>query len=137
MEPGVAGVNQVEMTKPRTIGAQDLDRLYSGAGVGADLEDISGLVRNVRSKYLHGIEPDLEGAHLAALMQVVNLTDKGDLAARPASKVNGPGLQASGLPKRRRRFVLESMFATLSAKLALGGAAVAMAATGGLAGTGN
>lgn len=33
--------------------------------------------------------------------------------------------------------MLESMFATLSAKLALGGAAVAMAATGSLAGTGN
>jgi hypothetical protein len=137
MEPAVAGVNQVEMTKPRKISPHDLDRLYAHGSGSEELEDISRLVQNVRSKYLGEIDPDLKAAHLAALMQVVNLTDKGDLAARPASKVNGPARQASGLPKRRRRFVLQSVFATLSTKLALGGAAVAMAATGGLAATGH
>ncbi|CAN5896603.1 hypothetical protein BH23ACT12_BH23ACT12_08240 [soil metagenome] len=117
---------------------QQLDRVLSGARVEAgNLEDISRLVRKVQSDYLDCIEPELETRHIAALMQVVHLTDKGDLAARPASKVIGPARQASGLPRRSRRFVLESFFATLTAKLALGGVAVAMAATGGMAATGN
>jgi hypothetical protein len=137
METGVAGVNHVEMINPRKISPQDLDRLYAHGSASEDLEDISRLVQNVRSKYLGQLDPDLETAHLAALMQVVNFTDKGDLAARPANKTDGPGFLASGMPKRRGRFVLQSMFATLSTKLALGGAAVAMAATGGLAGTGH
>jgi hypothetical protein len=121
----------------KKIDPKELDRLFAGSRPSPGLDDISGLVEKVQSKYLTEIDPDLKASHLAAVMQVVNLTDKGDLAARPASKVNGPARQASGPPKRRRRFVLESMFATVSVKFALGGAAVAMAATGGLAASGN
>lgn len=133
------GVYQGVMKPSKKIRPSDLDRLFAGRGAspGGELEDISGLVHKVQSRYLSEIGPDLEASHLAAVMQVVNLTDKGDLAARPASKVNGPARQASGLPKRRRRFALQSMFATVSAKLALGGVAVAMAATGGLAAAGD
>jgi len=136
MESRSGGVNLVEMKTFRKISPQDLDRLYAHGSGSEELEDIFRLVQNVRSKYLGEIDPELETAHLAALMQVVNSTDKGDLVAR-ASKVKGPVSRASGLPQGRRRFALQSVFATLSAKLALGGAAVAMAATGGLAGTGN
>jgi hypothetical protein len=133
------GVYQGVMRPSKKISPNDLDRLFAGRGAspGGELDDISGLVHKVQSRYLSEIDPDLETSHLAALMQVVNLTDKGDLAARPASKVDGPARQASGLPKGRRRFVLESFLATVSAKLALGGVAVAMAATGGLAASGN
>lgn len=132
-------VYQGVMKPSKRISPKDLDRLFAGRGAlpGGELEDISGLVEKVQSSYLPDIDPDLRASHVAAVMQVVNLTDKGDLAARPASKVNGPARQASGLPKGRRSFVLESLFATVSAKLALGGVAVAMAATGGLAATGN
>jgi hypothetical protein len=65
------------------------------------------------------------------------LTDKGDLVARPASKVTGPHVQVSGLPKGKEKFMLESLFATLAAKIAAGVIAAVVAATGGLAGTGN
>lgn len=82
------------------------------------------------------VEPSVESTHLAALMQVVNLTDKGNLAVRPASKVTGPDRQASGLPKTRRRFMLESLLATLAGKIAAGGFAVALAAVP-VAATGN
>lgn len=125
------------MFPSKKIDPKELDRLFAGSRPSPALDDISGLVEKVQSKYLTEIDPDLEASHLAALIQVVSLTDKGDLAARPASKVNGPARQASGPPKRRRRFVLESMFATVSVKFALGSAAVAMAATGGLAAAGN
>lgn len=125
------------MNPSKKIDPKDLDRLFAGGRPSPELDDLSGLVQKVQSRYVSEIEPDLKASHLAELMQVVNLTDKGDLAARPASKVNGPARQASGPPKRRRRFVLESIFATVSTKLALGGAAIAMAATGGLAATGN
>jgi hypothetical protein len=123
----------------RRISEQDLDRLFSGKAPAEDsgLADLARLVDRGRSIYLTTIEPDVEAEHLTGLMQVVNLTDKGDLAARPASNVHGPHAQASGLPKPRRRFMLESLFATLSAKIAAGGIAVAMAATGGLAATGS
>jgi len=121
------------------ISEQDLDRLFSGKAPAEDsgLQNLARVVQEGQSLFLTGVEPEIEAAHLAGLMQMVNLTDKGDLAARPASNVTGPHVQASGLPKRRRRFMLESLFASLTAKLAAGGIAVAMAATGGLAGTGN
>ncbi|CAN5785766.1 hypothetical protein BH23ACT12_BH23ACT12_10910 [soil metagenome] len=139
MEIPPHSVYLIEMKPFGKFSDQDLDRLFSGrAPAGSSgLDDVSRLVQKVQSHYLTDVEPELETSHLAALMQLVNLTDKGDLAVRPASKVNGPARQASGLPKRRRRFVLESLLATFASKLALGSVAVALAATGGLAGTGN
>lgn len=119
------------------ISEQDLDRLFSGKApaAGTGLEDLRGLVRKVQASFTAGIEPALESRHLTALMQLVNLTDKGDLAVRPASKVPGPGVRASGLPKTRRRFMLASLFGTLAAKLTAAGVATAMIA-GGAAATG-
>lgn len=121
------------------LSAQELDRLLSGDLPSGQFEvdDLRLLVEQIRSQNVAAINSDLQAGQLAKLMSVVNLTDKGDLAVRPASKVNGPARQASGLPKQRRRLVLESVFAMFAIKLALGGAAVAVAATGGLAATGN
>lgn len=126
------GVYQVEMKPFGKISEHEIDRLFSGKAPAENtgLNDIARLVRKVQTTYLTNIKPDVEATHLAGLIKMVNLTDKGDLAARPASKVTGPHAQASGLPKRRRRFMLESLFATLAAKIAAGGIAIAMAATG-------
>jgi hypothetical protein len=126
------GVYQVEMKPFGKISEQELDRLFSGKAPAENsgLKDIARLVQKVQATYLTNIEPDVEATHLAGLIEMVILTDKGDLAARPASKVTGPHAQASGLPKPRRRFMLESLFATLAGKIAAGGIAIAMAATG-------
>lgn len=131
-------VYQGEMKSFGKLSEQELDRLFSGKAPAENsgLDDISALARKVQSAFTGGIDPAVESTHLAALMQRVNLTEKGDLAAMPASKVTGPGLQASGLPKLRRRFMLESLFATLAAKIAAGGLAVVMAAVP-VAATGN
>lgn len=139
MERPLRGVYFIEMKPTRKPRAQELDQLLSGnaASGNSELEDLRRLVHQIRAQSAPEIDSGLQAEHLKALMRVVNLTDKGDLAVRPASKVNGPARQASGLPKQRRRLVFESVFATLAAKLVLGGAAVAMAATGGLAATGN
>ncbi|MBW3591217.1 MAG: hypothetical protein KY393_05145 [Actinobacteria bacterium] len=116
-----------------------MERLIAGKPPTADsgLDDVARVVDSVRTAYMSEADPKLEAEHLHGLMNLVHLTDKGDLAVRSASKVNGPGFQVSGLPTRRRRFVLETLFASLAAKVAIGGVAVAMASTGAVAATGN
>lgn len=130
MERSLFTVYQVEMKPIGKISERELDRLFSGKAPAGNngLDDIRGLVRKVQSSFTAEVEESVESTHLAALMQMVNLTDKGDLAVRPASKVTGPDRQASGLPKLRRRFMLESLLATLAGKIAAGGIAVALAA---------
>lgn len=117
----------------------EMERLFAGKPPTADsgLDDVALVVDSVRTAYMSPPDPELEAEHLRGLMNLVHLTDKGDLAVRSASKVNGPGFQVSGLPTRRRRFVLETLFASLAAKIAIGGVAVAMASTGAVAATGN
>lgn len=138
MDRRPAGVYQDEMKPFGKISEQDLDRLFSGKAPteSSGLNDISGLVHVVQNRFSADIDADLESTHLTALMQMVNSTDKGDLAVRPASKVTGPESQASGLPKLRRKFMLESLFATLAGKIAAGSMAVVLAAVP-VAATGN
>lgn len=138
MEPSCLGVYQDEMKPFGKISEQELDHLFSGKAPAGNsgLEDVSRLVQKVQSSFSTHIEPDTHTTQLAALMQLVHLTDKGDLAVRPASKVPGPGAQVSGLPKLRRRFMLETLFASLAAKIVAGGIAIAMAAVP-VAATGN
>lgn len=135
MNLALAGVYQVEMNSFGKISEQELDRLFSGSP-SAELNDLASFVQKAQSTYLVDLEQGVDSTLFSGLMRTVNLTDKGDLAARPASNVTGPGIQASGLPKIRRRFMLESLLASLAAKLAVGGISIAMAATG-LAATGN
>lgn len=114
-------------------------RLLSGSAPSgdADTEQMAALTRAIKQEYLRAPAAEIEASHLEGLMRAVHLTDKGDLAARPASKVYGPGSQVSGLPKtRRRRFMLETVFTSLTAKVAAAGLAVALAGTGGLAAAG-
>jgi hypothetical protein len=82
--------------------------------------------------------PSVEQRHLSAIMEEAHLlVEKGDPVGRPVSNAAGPASQASVLPKRRRRFVLNSLFASLASKLAAGGVAVALATTAGLAANGS
>ena len=138
MDPSGRGVYQDEMRRIRDLSSVEIDQLFSGKAPAedGDLFSVAGFVSSTRSAYLTRIDPQLEDSHLTALMKVVHLTDKGDLAVRPASKATGPGLQASELPMRRRRF-METLLAGFATKIAAAVIAFVMAATGGLAATGN
>ncbi len=117
----------------------DFDRLLRGEAPSTTQDD--SLVAFVGSaKSVAAIPPgeSIEREHLSAMLEAAQLfVEKGNPVVRPASNAAVPDLQASGLPKRRRKFVLSSLFATLTAKLAAAGIAVAMASTGGLAAAGN
>jgi hypothetical protein len=134
-----AGADSGEMRDRRSLSDQDLDRLLAGkAPSGGDAVDreLATFVRDVRTAFLAPPAAETERMHLAAAMAASHLNvDKGDPAVRPASKAHGPDRQASGLPKWRRRTVLSSLFASLTAKIA-GVAIAAAAATGGLAAAG-
>ena len=133
------GADCNEMRDPRSLSDQDLDRLLAGkAPNGEDPVDreLAAFVRDARTAFLAQPAAETERRHLAAAIEASRLTvDRGDPVVRPASKTHGPGRQASGLPKRRRRIVLSSLFASLFAKIA-GVAIAAAAATGGLAAAG-
>lgn len=133
MSRAVFDVYQDEMKPFRKISEQELDRLFSGKAPAENsgLSKIAGLVHAVRTTHVTGVDPDVEASHLAGLIQVVNLTDKGELAARPASKATGSDRQMSGLSKWRKG-MLESVVGALVMKI-LGGAVALAAATGGLA----
>ena len=79
-------------------------------------------------------EPSLaEEAHLAAIVQAAQLlADKGEPAVRSASKADGRGRHASGLPKRRRGIVKVPLMRSLAAKV-VAGLVVLMSMFGGLA----
>ncbi|MEX2587468.1 MAG: hypothetical protein WD602_05670 [Actinomycetota bacterium] len=126
----------------KTIGSRygtEVEKLVAGKApaAGSGLDVVVRVIDGVKATYLNNPDPDLEAAQLMGLMRMVHLSEKGDLAVRPASKVNGPDCQVSGLPTRRRRFMFETLFASLAAKIAAGGIAVAMASTGAVAATGN
>jgi hypothetical protein len=127
------------MRKIRNPQDLDFDRLLSGVGPSTAQEDpVARFVGSARRVAALPPSESTEQRHLSAILETAQLfVEKGNPVARPASNAAAPDLQASGLPKRRRKFVLSSLFATLAAKLAAGGIAVAMATTGGLAAAGN
>jgi hypothetical protein len=113
------------------------DRLMRGEAPSAD-ESWAFFVQRVKRIAEAPPDPSVEQRHLSAILQEAHLlVEKGDPVGRPVSNAAGPASQASALPKRRRRLVLNSLFASLASKLAAGGVAVALASTGGLAATGN
>jgi hypothetical protein len=127
------------MGKLRSRQDHELDRLIRGEAPSAGHLDPSLVLFVDQVRRIASIPPSswVESKHMSAVAEATQLfVEKGEPATRPASKATGPDTQASGLPKRRRSFVLSSLFASLTAKLAAGGVAVAMAATGGLAANG-
>lgn len=117
---------------------EDLDRLLAGKAPDGDPAggDLADFIRQVKKASMVAPDRAVADRHLAMIVDAARLvSDKGDPAVRPASKADGPAGQASGLPKWRRRTVLSTLFASLSAKVTAV-AFAATAATGGLAATG-
>jgi hypothetical protein len=116
------------------------DRLIDGKAPAADspADGLSLFVEQARRVAAIAPSPAAEQAHLRTILEQAQLlVDKGEPAARPASKATGPENQASGLPTRRRKVVPSSLFGSLTAKLAAAGVAVMMTGTGALAATGS
>lgn len=116
------------------------DRLIDGKAPSADspADGLSLFVEQAKRVAAIAPSPAAEQAHLKTILEQAQLlVDKGEPAARPASKATGPEIQASGLPTRRRKVVLSSLFGSLTTKLAAAGVAVMMTGTGALAATGN
>lgn len=116
------------------------DRLIDGKAPSADspADGLSLFVEQAKRVAAIAPSPAAEQAHLKTILEQAHLlVDKGEPAARPASKATGPEIQASGLPTRRRKVVLSSLFGSLTTKLAAAGVAVMMTGTGALAATGS
>ncbi len=116
------------------------DRLIDGKAPSADSPDDSLSLFVEQAKRVAAIAPSpaAEQAYLKTILEQAQLlVDKGEPAARPASKATGPEIQASGLPIRRRKVVLSSLFGSLTTKLAAAGVAVMLTGTGALAATGS
>jgi hypothetical protein len=132
-----------EMGKDHGIDADQADQLLSGR-VPAGRDDLAPLASDLASlsaAYVREVDPIDARLWAARAVAQARLTpsDKGDLAATPASNADRPARQASGLPKRRTA-VLESILAfltTTAGKVVAAGALVAATTTGGLAATGN
>jgi hypothetical protein len=131
--------NKYEMRILRNELDDRFERLLRGEAPAAQSDDAALAFFVQRAKRIAGAPPDpsVEQRHLSAILQEAHLlVEKGDPVGRPVSNAAGPAFQASVLPKRRRRLVLSSLFASLASTLAAGGAAVALATTGGRAATG-
>jgi hypothetical protein len=117
----------------------DFDRLIRGEAPSTPQDAcLAAFVGRAKSVAATPPGESIERQHLSAILETAQLfVEKGNPVVRPASNAAVPDFQASGLPKRRRKFVLSSLFSTLTAKLAAVGVAVAMVSTGGLAAAGN
>lgn len=127
-----------EMARLSKLSERDLDRILAGRGSadeGDPVGDLVGFVRSIRAA--GGASPaPVEDRHLAAIVETSRLlAEKGEPAARPASKAHEPVTQAFGLPKWRRKLMPAGLFASLAAKIT-GVALAATVATGGLAAAG-
>ena len=130
---------QGEMRKLRDPHVDDLDRLIRGEEHAEDHDLVLGAFVDQALKVAAlPPSPSAELKHMAAVMEAAHrLVEMGQPVGTLPGIAAGPGLQASTLLKPRRRLMLSSLFASLASKLAAGGVAVAMAATGGLAANGN
>ena len=86
-----------------------------------ELEALVGFLQEMRAVG-HAPAPPPSAA-LASVLASGLTTDKGDLAATPASNVTGPAPQVAGLPKWRRRTMVETLLSGIVAKLAALGVA--------------
>ena len=130
-------------SKDHALSIDEADRLLSGHTPSGrhDLDALAADLASLSATYHRAVDPTvLRGwATQAAAHAHLTPTDKGDLAATPASNAIRPASQASGLPKRRIP-VLDSIaafLATTLGKAVAAGALVAATTTGGLAATGN
>jgi hypothetical protein len=127
------------MRRLNEIGDQELERLLAGNGPsgGQERDDLAYFIMQAKKASSIPPSPVTVERHISAIVRTAQLSaDKGEPGASPASKAFGPESQVSGLPKRRRNLVLNSVFTSLVAKVLAVGMVLA-AATGALAATGN
>ena len=128
------------MRTSRNVDDASFERLIRGAAPSTESEDeaLALFVQRARRIAEAPVDPSVEQLHLSAILEEAHLlVEKGDPVGRPVSNAAGPVFGFSVLPKRRRRFVLSSLFASLASKLAASGVALALVTTGGLAANGN
>lgn len=102
------GDEQDEM-RTNPLDDQTIDALLAGRIPASHWDDLAGLVAEVRGV---GSGPlPVPRPQLAAILAGGLTIEKGDLPATAASNVYGPAPQASGLPKWRRKPMLETLFA--------------------------
>lgn len=111
---------------------EEAERLLVGKPpAGSDLSEVASFIAEVRSSYAGDLDPALEAAHVATMLEAARTTENGEPFARAASNVTGPERQVAELPKWRRR-LLGSASGALAVKI-LGGAVALAASTVGLA----
>lgn len=124
----LSGDNYDEMRMQRTLDDETMEMVLSSrptAG-GEGVDDLTWFVEGVRWAAT-GQSPRV-GPQLAAILAEGLTTDKGDLPATAASNVPGPAEQVAGLPKRRRKQMLETILAKAflaKAAAVLGGLTIA------------
>ncbi len=92
-----------------------------------ELDELASFVNEVRS--VATAPAPKVGVELAAILAGGLTTDKGDLSATAVSNVTGPAPQAAGLPKRRKSMI-ETIFASAAGKAAAVLAGLSLATTG-------
>lgn len=126
-------VSPGEMRKLTNICDGDLEAMQAGL-IPDDDPHHGAIARFVQD--LDGAFPEpstvrLQDGHILAMMEASHLmAENGEPAVRSASKAHGPENQASGLPMPRRLTMLQRVFATKAAKVAVGAAALALAFSG-------
>ena len=120
-----------EMFRRTHLDDETAERILTGNSV-AGWESVASLAEDAR---LARMAPPAPSAALATLFAEGFSTDKGDLLVTAASNVPGPAPQAAGLPKWRKKNVIEVLLAKIAAagviaKTAAAAGAVAVAATG-------
>lgn len=119
-----------EMARIRRLSDPDLDRLLAG-DASADDEDLGELAEAIRAiKAASGTEPDraIQARHLALMAEDIRNLDPTIAGGSPTHPAVTPSTP-------RRKSMLSTLFASLSAKIAAASFA-AVAATGGLAAAG-
>jgi hypothetical protein len=122
-----------EMGRFFRMGDGDLDRLLAGRAPSGDeeLEELAAFLRDVEAAHLRFPPESTEARQLAAMLEAAQLlSDKGEPAARPASKAPGPDHQASRLPKWRSTIVPARLFATIWTKAAVAAVAALLVMAG-------
>ncbi len=119
-----------EMRTQPLLDDQTIESVLAGRKSPArpEIDELASFFSEVRS-VAAAPAPKL-GADLAAILaNGLTTTDKGDLPAMAASTVTGPATQAAGLPKRRKSMI-ETIFASAAAKAAAVLAGLSLATTG-------
>ncbi|MBI5231417.1 MAG: hypothetical protein HY876_04535 [Coriobacteriales bacterium] len=127
-------VSPYEMSGFDNIGDSDLEALRAGQVPTDDkrLGDLAGFFRDFAEAHPEPSTEQCEASHIALMLDAAHLlADKGDPAAMPASKGDGPETQASGLPKPREKTMIDKIVtAPLGAKIAAGAAALMLTFSG-------